>query len=108
MVSFDLITKAGVNIARLSMQAKDLATNSTQQAGRAAFAAKDWAVENPFTAAGVVAAPAAAVVAAPLALGAAGFTAGGVAAGRCTHRFFLGLHSVKRKGSLGLCRLTGQ
>ena len=82
---------------QLSMQATSLPVNSTQQAGRAAAKTKGWAVKNPWKAAGVVAAPAAGVVAAPYALVAAGFEAGGVAAGKCTDWYFPWLVSSRKE-----------
>ena len=81
MVSPNALTNATLNLARLSTSAKTWAIASSQSATRAATGAKDWVVENPKTATSVVVAPAVAVVAAPVALGAVGFTAGGVAAG---------------------------
>lgn len=77
----DWLAKAIVHVARASMVAKNATVASSQAVGRAAVDAKDWAVENPKTAAGVAVAPVAAVAAVPLLLGAAGFGAGGVAAG---------------------------
>lgn len=61
---------------------------SAKNVTRVAVGAKDWVFKNPKTTAGVAVAPVVGVVAAPLVLGAAGFTAGGVAAGEhiCSYR----------------------
>ncbi|OAG06973.1 uncharacterized protein CC84DRAFT_1204611 [Paraphaeosphaeria sporulosa] len=67
---------------------------SAKNVTRVAVGAKDWVVNNPKTAAGVAAAPVVGVVAAPLALGVAGFTAGGVAAGSMAAGIQAGIGNV--------------
>ncbi|KAF2447300.1 hypothetical protein P171DRAFT_430204 [Karstenula rhodostoma CBS 690.94] len=74
--------------------AMSLFSTSAKNATRAAVSAKDWVIKNPKIVVGVAAAPVVGVVAAPLALGAAGFTAGGVAAGSLAAGIQAGIGNV--------------
>jgi hypothetical protein len=92
------VNHAFVGMLKLGHQAGQLSQQAGKHIGKAAITSKDWVVDHPGQTAGMVSCVAAAplaMMAAPVVLGAAGFSASGVVAGK----FSLGGRAV----FLGLC-----